>query len=122
MALLRIACILFACCACAAGFTPAAMLRPDVQQRSSVISMKTASTKPQRVNERNRLYNKNYKSEMRTRIKNVSASPCQAARAHQSRVSPPQFARVLNASDLDLPAHRWRQRSRAATTLSRSPS
>ena len=33
----------------------------------------TAATKPQRVNERNRVYNKGYRSEMRTRIKNVSA-------------------------------------------------
>merc|ERR1719478_708029 len=43
----------------------------QVRTSTSAISMVTAATKPQRVNKRNREYNKQYKSEMRTRIKRV---------------------------------------------------
>lgn len=70
MALLRLL-VLVCACACAMGFSPAAMPRSSTSQRSAAISMKTAATKPQRVNARNREYNKQYKSEMRTRIKRV---------------------------------------------------
>lgn len=65
--------VLLACLASAAAFSPG--VAPPVQRRSaaSVVCMKTATTKPQRVNERNRLYNQGYRSEMRTRIKNVRA-------------------------------------------------
>ena len=72
MGLLRL--LVLACaCACAMGFAPAATPRTAVQlQRSaSITMMPTASTKPQRVNARNRMRNKAAKSEMRTRIKTV---------------------------------------------------
>merc|ERR1711934_1122188 len=72
MALLRITCIFFVCCACAAGFMPAAAIsRQAAAARSAEVCMRTAATKPQRVNKRNYEYNKAYKSEMRTRIRRV---------------------------------------------------
>ena len=59
---------------CTAAFSPAApRAAVQLQQRGAAISMVTAATKPQRVNKRNREYNKVYKSEMRTRIKRVRA-------------------------------------------------
>ena len=39
--------------------------------RSADVCMRTAATKPMRVNKRNYEYNKQYRSEMRTRIKRV---------------------------------------------------
>merc|ERR1711988_129885 len=70
MAPLRIACIFFFCCACATGFMPAASVSRQVAAtRSAEVCMRTAATKPQRVNKRNYEYNKMYKSEMRTRIR-----------------------------------------------------
>ena len=67
---LLLACIL----AAVAAFTPpaSALLRTAPLVRTPAVSMVTAATKPQRVNKRNREYNKKYKSEMRTRIKRVS--------------------------------------------------
>ena len=76
MALLRL-CALFACLACAAGFAPAAAPRAVCQQRASPVVMVTAATKPQRVNKRNYEYNKQYRSEMRTRIKRVRGRPAE---------------------------------------------
>merc|ERR1712146_707481 len=71
MGLLRL-CVFLAACSCAAGFMPAAAPRSAVvQQRAAGVCMKTAATKPQRVNQRNYEYNKGYRSEMRTRIKRV---------------------------------------------------
>ena len=56
----------------ASAFMPVApRTTVQLQQRGAAISMKTAATKPQRVNARNREYNKQYRSEMRTRIKRV---------------------------------------------------
>jgi len=75
MAMLRIACVLFACFACAAGFMPAApAARQLAVSRSADVCMRTAATKPMRVNKRNYEYNKQYRSEMRTRIKRVLES------------------------------------------------
>ena len=58
-----------------ACFAPTSALRSaQPQQRSaSVVMMPKAPTKPMRVNARNREYNKQYRSEMRTRIKRVRA-------------------------------------------------
>ena len=68
-------CLIAFFCACASAFMPVVPGTPmQLQQRGSVISMKTAATKPQRVNARNREYNKQYRSEMRTRIKRVRAA------------------------------------------------
>lgn len=66
-------------CACflalVSAFAPpvSAMHSCHAQMRAptATIRMVTAATKPQRVNKRNREYNKKYKSEMRTRIKRV---------------------------------------------------
>jgi len=67
--------LLLACClTIATAFSSQGVLHAtQLQQRSAVsgVSMVTAATKPQRVNRRNREYNKKYKSEMRTRIKRV---------------------------------------------------
>ena len=65
---------------CLIGFTtafvaPGAALRLSTQQpaaAAAVTMMAKAPTKPMRVNQRNYLYNKGYRSEMRTRIKRVS--------------------------------------------------
>merc|ERR1719326_2617485 len=74
MSLLRL-CILALALTCAAAFAPAApRTAVQLQQRGAAISMVTAATKPQRVNKRNREYNKVYRSEMRTRIKRVLES------------------------------------------------
>ena len=67
---LRLLCLLAACLACASGFA-APLSRAAVQPRSSEVCMTTAASKATRVNRRNREYNKQYKSEMRTRIKRV---------------------------------------------------
>merc|ERR1719331_3068221 len=66
-------CVLLACAVCAAAFVPACAPRAacQLQCRSAIIHMVTAATKPQRVNKRNYEYNKQYRSEMRTRIKRV---------------------------------------------------
>ena len=63
-------CLLAACLACASGFA-APLSRAAVQPRASEVCMTTAASKATRVNRRNREYNKQYKSEMRTRIKRV---------------------------------------------------
>ena len=70
---LRLLCLLAACLACASGFA-APLSRAAVQPRSSEVCMTTAASKATRVNRRNREYNKQYKSEMRTRIKRVLES------------------------------------------------
>merc|ERR1719428_703071 len=71
MAFLRL-CLIACACACASAFMPVAPhTSVQLQQRGAAVSMKTAATKPQRVNARNREYNRQYRSEMRTRIKRV---------------------------------------------------
>lgn len=75
----RLLAILFAFCisGAAAFVAPVVQLRgaQSLQQSSRLAAdasmMAGALTKPQRVNKRNREYNKNYRSEMRTRIKTV---------------------------------------------------
>ena len=81
MAMLRLL-ALAACAACAAGFMPAVSpvsVQTLGSQRGCAVVMRTAATKPQRVNTRNREYNKMYRSEMRTRIKRVRLCPPPAA-------------------------------------------
>ena len=75
MGLLRLVVLVVCLVSSAAGFAPPSVaLRSAVaQQRSaSITMMPKAATKPMRVNARNREYNKQYRSEMRTRIKRVS--------------------------------------------------
>ena len=72
----RFVALLLACLVSgSACFAPTSALRSaQPQQRSaSVVMMPKAATKPMRVNARNREYNKQYRSEMRTRIKRVRA-------------------------------------------------
>ena len=76
----RLFTILFACLSVAAGFSASPLLSSQLQQSrapSSQICM-TAATKATRVNQRNREYNKMYKSEMRTRVKRVRATHCRS--------------------------------------------
>ena len=73
----RMLCVLCAF-VCSAAYMPAYSRPAAVQQPLSSVAaldirMVTAATKPQRVNKRNREYNKKYRSEMRTRIKRVRA-------------------------------------------------
>ena len=100
----RLLTVLFACLSVAAGFVATPLPSSQLQQ-SRVSSLQdltmTAATKPQRVNERNRIYNKQYRSEMRTRVKRVRArriDPCpppasvrtttRGMAAHRSSVAP----------------------------------
>ncbi len=75
-ALVRLACLV-CCLGSAAAFVPPASGAVGMKQlqrhavAATPIVMGGAPTKPMRVNERNRVYNKNYRSEMRTRIKRV---------------------------------------------------
>lgn len=72
MALLRLVLVLASSLAATAFMPGAAPPRLQLHTRpAAAVNMVTASTKPQRVNARNREYNKMYRSEMRTRIKNV---------------------------------------------------
>jgi hypothetical protein len=92
---LRLLCLLAACLACASGFA-APLSRAAVQPRSSEVCMTTAASKATRVNRRNREYNKQYKSEMRTRIKRVRGRsrflrPFFRAQRHSERLHFPRF-------------------------------
>ena len=92
---LRLLCLLAACLACASGFA-APLSRAAVQPRSSEVCMTTAASKATRVNRRNREYNKQYKSEMRTRIKRVRGRcrflrPFFRADRHSERLHFPRF-------------------------------
>ena len=69
-----VVCVLVACLAVAAGFAPVVpAARQVAPQRAASVRMATAASKATRVNRRNREHNKQYKSEMRTRIKRVRA-------------------------------------------------
>ena len=95
MGLLRVCCLLLAAAA-VAGFAPVAVPRTSqLQQRSPAICMKTASTKPQRVNARNREYNKGFRSDMRTRIKRV----LEAVKEGDYQVAPPVLSKAFQAID-----------------------
>lgn len=80
MAALRLSLIALLACffgSASAFVAPGAALRATTLSQqpaaAAVTMMAKAPTKPMRVNQRNYLYNKNYRSEMRTRIKRVRA-------------------------------------------------
>merc|ERR1719310_2685730 len=102
MAFLRlVACTLIACFVSSAScFAPpsGALYASQTQQRaatSAVSMMAKAPTKPMRVNERNRQYNKQYKSEMRTRIKRV----LEATEEGDYSVAVPQLSKAFKIID-----------------------
>jgi hypothetical protein len=72
-----LACVVALCVGSASAFVPAAasmrVAQPQQHSAAAAVSMMAkAPTKPMRVNNRNREYNKHYRSEMRTLIKKVS--------------------------------------------------
>lgn len=74
--LTRLFCLL-ACLSAAAGFVATPLSSVSQLQQSRVATQQivmAAPTKPMKVNERNRIANKAHKSEMRTRVKRVSAA------------------------------------------------
>ena len=101
--MLRLVC-LFACVACALGFAPVATPRTALlQQQRAAVCMKTAATKPQRVNKRNYEYNKMYKSEMRTRVKRVRAAWPRCVVVCRPKFSPlMQVLEAVNEGDYEV--------------------
>merc|ERR1719387_2684348 len=77
MAFRSVIALLVCALSAASAFVPAvaSLQMQQQQQLRSAVSMGVPSAeKPKRVNERNRIYNKGYRSEMRTKIKTVLAS------------------------------------------------
>jgi ribosomal protein S20 len=99
--LARLLCLL-ACLSVAAGFVATPLVSASQLQQSRVATQQivmAAPTKPMKVNERNRIANKAHKSEMRTRVKRVSA----ASRASAASGVTECLARISSANAADFP-------------------
>ena len=99
--LARLLCLL-ACLSVAAGFVATPLVSASQLQQSRVATQQivmAAPTKPMKVNERNRIANKAHKSEMRTRVKRVSA----ASRAGAASGVTECLARISSANAADFP-------------------